>query len=83
MAPNDAEIERTLALLLLERDCLRLTLANGGPRLSDVANAKLRAELEAEVDQARRRLPEVERQLAELNAASDAERAGSRQLVRV
>lgn len=61
MASNDIETERTYVILALERDCLRLTLANGGPLLSDVADPKLRADLKAEVEQAHRRLPEVER----------------------
>jgi hypothetical protein len=79
------EAERTYILLALERDCLRLALANGGPTLSDVADVHLRAVLQAEVEHAQRRLPEVERQLRELGDLSigEAERktSPSRQLV--
>ena len=67
MARGYTETERTYILLSLERDCLRLTLAHGGPELDSISDPRLRADLGAEVQHARKRLPEIERLLWELD----------------
>lgn len=60
MACGYTEAERACILLSLERDCLRLTLANGGPELAGIRDPRLCADLCAEAQRARTRLPEVE-----------------------
>src|SRR3989337_3028798 len=67
--PSDyTETEQICCRLELERDCLRLTLGPGSLDLRQVQDIHLRQLLLAEVEHARKRLPEVECELLGLKA---------------
>ena len=67
--PSDyTETERIGWRLELERDCLRMTLGTGSLDLHQVQDVHLRRLLLADVEHARKRLPEVECELLALKA---------------
>ena len=67
--PSDyTETERIRCRLELERDCLRMTLGPGSLDLRQVQDVYLRRLLLADLEHARKRLPEVECELLALKA---------------
>ena len=68
MLPDYTETERICCRLELERDCLRMTLGPGSLDLRQVQDVHLRRLLLADLEHARKRLPEVECELLALKA---------------